>query len=451
LRSEFSAALKKRLAGILLLALGAFALSAPLTTGRWSLAILGIPLIALSIAEAYAAFRSARRAELRSYLPSVLAMLAGNLLLLSSALFLGGLLILLVVILVADGLGKILTIAREPQPARIPQLVNGFIDLGCVALLWYLSRLIGTEQAIGFVIGAYIAAAGWRMLMAPVEVSTPEAAVAARNAHPDNRLNIAPNETFARLRAEIRSAWRTARVIDLMWMLTLVFVFLAIHAGRMPIADSLLGFISPAVATAGDLLMTLVLAMLLILPARLLLRRLTRPIERLAWSLHLGAEGGSTALNRVADRLAGGWLEGRFGFSMRLREARVSLAVALLFLLRLGLPMTAFFVAFNPIWGFTWYFNTESWATGIYQKMTEMRVDPWRRRMIDAVDRNYGGEGDTVFRIDPPGVQGSGDFSFLVIGDPGEGDASQFSLTSRYLKLGLNDDVKFLVISSDVI
>jgi hypothetical protein len=443
--------LKKRLAGILLLALGAFALAAPLAAGRWSLALLGIPLIALSIAEAYAAFASPRRAEPSAYFPSVLAMVAGNLLLLSSALVLGGLLFLLVAILVADGLGKILTLAREPQTARIPQIINGLVDLGCAAILWYLSRLIGTEQAIGIIVGAYIAAAGWRLLMAPVVVTAPDAAAAAQNAHPDSQLGIDPNETFARLRGEITRALRTARAVDLMWMLTLVIVFLAIHAGRMPISDSLLGIVSPAVATAGDLLMTLVFAMLLILPVRLLWRRLTRPVERLAWSLHLGGKGGAAAMNRVADRLAGGWLDGRFAFSMRLREARVSLAVALLLLLRLGLPVTAFFVAFNPIWGFTWYFNTESWATGIYQKLTELRVDPWRISMIDAVERTYGGDGDALFRIDPAGVQGSGDFSFLVIGDPGEGDASQYSLTSRYLKLGLNDDVKFLVISSDVI
>jgi hypothetical protein len=118
--------------------------------------------------------------------------------------------------------------------------------------------------------------------------------------------------------------------------------------------------------------------------------------------------------------------------------------------LRLGLPITAFFVAFNPIWGFSWYFNTESWATGIYQKLTELRVDTWRANMIDAVTRTYGG-GDELFRIEPAGVSGNGDFSFLVIGDPGEGDASQYSLASRYLKLGQNDDVKFLVVSSDVI
>jgi len=170
----------------------------------------------------------------------------------------------------------------------------------------------------------------------------------------------------------------------------------------------------------------------------------------LAWSLRLGAKAGAAPMNRAADWLIGRWLEGRFSFNMRLREGRVSLLAALILVLRLGLPVTAFFVAFNPIWGFTWYFNTESWTTGIYQKMTQLRVDPWRVSMIDAVARAYGGD-DNVFQINPGGVEGSGDFTFLVIGDPGEGDASQYSLVSRYLELGRHDDVKFLVVSSDVI
>jgi Calcineurin-like phosphoesterase len=111
--------------------------------------------------------------------------------------------------------------------------------------------------------------------------------------------------------------------------------------------------------------------------------------------------------------------------------------------------VTAFFVAFNPIWGFSWYFNTESWATGVYQKMTQLRIDPWRVKMTDAITRAHGGS-DDLFRIEPGGLEG-GDFSFLVIGDPGEGDASQYSLVSRYLALGRRDDVKFLVVCSDVI
>jgi hypothetical protein len=407
--------------------------------------------LALSVAEAHAAFTSTRRAEVSAYLPSVLAMLAGNLLLLSSAVVFSGLLILLIAILVVDGLGKILTLWRKPPAERVPAVVNALIDFACAALLWYLSRIVGEGTAVGIVVGVYIAAAGWRMLMVPAGTITPAASARSPNVHPDQALGLAPNEAFARLSAETDSAAQTVRSADLMWMLTLGGVFLAIHVGRMPTSDTLLGISSPVVATAGDILMTLVFATLVVLPWRLLWRWLTRPAERLAWSLHLGAKAGSASLNPPADWLIIRWLASRFGFNMRLRDARVSLQAALLLLLRLGLPVTAFFVAFNPIWGFSWYFNTESWATGVYQKMTELRVDPWRVSMIEAVKRAYGGDSDELFRIRPDGVDGTGDFSFIVIGDPGEGDASQYSLVSRYLNLGLHDDVKFLVVSSDVI
>ena len=441
--------IKKRFAGAFLIGLGVVALTTPLVAGRWSLALLGIPLIAMGIAEAYAAFTSPRGSEASAYLPGVLALLAGNVLLLSSALALRGLLILLMGILAVAGLGKIVAAWRS-HSNRLPLVLNGIVDFGCAAVIWYLSRFIGSVQAVGVVVGAYIVAAGWRLLMAPVETAAPDTADTVLNVHPDPRLGIPGNESFARLRVEATSGAQFVRAADLLWMSTLGIVFLAIHAGRMPLTDDLLGRISPFVATVGDVLMTLVFAMVLMLPARLAWRRLTRPIERLAWSQRLNGKEGAARVNPVADWLVRRWLEARFGFGLRLRECRLSLSFALVLLLRLGLPVTAFFVAFNPVWGFSWYFNTESWATGIYQKLTELRVDPWRASMIDAVARAYGG-GDELFRVDPQGVAGDGDFSFIVIGDTGEGDASQFSLASRYLKLGQSDDVKFLVISSDVI
>jgi uncharacterized membrane protein HdeD (DUF308 family) len=446
---QFSRQLGRRIAGILLMVLGGLALSAPLSAGRWSLAVLGVPLILLSIGEAYAVFSSPQRAQARRYVPSLLAMLAGNVLLLSSALVLNGLLILFIAILAVDGLSKILTARRDLHTARVPAIVNGLVDFACVVLLWYLSRVIGTGEAVGIIVGLFIVAAGWRLLMASDEALTPAPTTPESTTHPNPGLRLARSETFARLRAEVENASGQVRAADLMWMLTLGIVFLAIHAGRMPRSDSVLGLASPFVATAGDILMTLVFAMLLMLPARLLWRRLTTPIERLGWSLRLSADKGGPQLNRPADWLMRRWLENRFRFDMYLREGRLSLTAALILLLRLGLPVTAFFVAFNPVWGFTWYFNTETWATGIYQKITELRVDPWRVSMIDAVKRVYG-DSDDLFRITPDGVD-AGDFSFIVIGDPGEGDASQYSLISRYLELGLHDDMKFLVVSSDVI
>ena len=43
------------------------------------------------------------------------------------------------------------------------------------------------------------------------------------------------------------------------------------------------------------------------------------------------------------------------------------------------------------------------------------------------------------------------DFSFIVIGDTGEGDASQHSLRDQYLQVVRTPEVKFVVISSDVV
>jgi uncharacterized membrane protein HdeD (DUF308 family) len=440
--------IRTRVTGALLIALGIIALLMPQVAGRWSLAILGVLLVGVGIAETYAAFRSGRSGEASSYLEGLFALLAGTVLLLSSALVLDGLLILLIGILLADGLAKFFNAWRKPRSDRFPLMLNGFLDFGCAATIWYLSSFVGVASAIGFAIGIYIAAAGWRMVLAPAKTAQTDAAALALDRHPDPGLRMPGNEMFGRLRSKADTGTQFALAADLFWMSTIGVVFLAIHTGRMPLSDDLLGVVSPFVATAGDLLMTLVFAMALVLPVRLAWRRVTRPIERLAWTLRLKAK--AAPMNKAAEWLMNRWLDKRFSFSLRLSQSRISLPSGLMLLLRLGLPITAFFVAFNPIWGFSWYFNTESWATGIYQKLTELRVDTWRANMIDAVTRTYGG-GDELFRIEPAGVSGNGDFSFLVIGDPGEGDASQYSLASRYIRLGQNDDVKFLVVSSDVI
>src|SRR4029078_11861086 len=44
-----------------------------------------------------------------------------------------------------------------------------------------------------------------------------------------------------------------------------------------------------------------------------------------------------------------------------------------------------------------------------------------------------------------------GDFSFVVIGDTGEGDASQHALRDQLLTVAGQEDVRFVVISSDVV
>src|SRR5260221_13796177 len=145
---SISGVIKKRIAGALLIALGVLALTTPLVAGRWSLAILGLPLIAMGIAEAYIAFTSPQGTEASAYLPSALAFLAGNLLLLSPALVHRGLLILLIAILTVDGFGKIIAAWRRSHPDRFPLVFNALVDLVCRLLLEKKKRFNYLRQPI---------------------------------------------------------------------------------------------------------------------------------------------------------------------------------------------------------------------------------------------------------------------------------------------------------------
>jgi hypothetical protein len=148
------------------------------------------------------------------------------------------------------------------------------------------------------------------------------------------------------------------------------------------------------------------------------------------------------------------WLGARMKFAIVNRLNRYSLQRTFWRLLRIGLPPTAILIAVNSIWGFSWYFNSENWASGVWQRITETRVDVWRERMAEDVERAAVASGiarEKVFAVNPEGVADEGDFSFIVIGDTGEGDPSQMSLRDQLIAAGKRDRVKFLVLSSDVI
>jgi 3',5'-cyclic AMP phosphodiesterase CpdA len=118
--------------------------------------------------------------------------------------------------------------------------------------------------------------------------------------------------------------------------------------------------------------------------------------------------------------------------------------------LQIGLPLAAVVAATVPMWGISWYFDTENWAAGVWNSWAEERTDVWRGAMVRAVAEAEVAKGPArAFAVAPPGVEG--DFSFLVIGDTGEGDASQHSLRASFLDVVRRPEVKFVVISSDVV
>jgi hypothetical protein len=97
----------------------------------------------------------------------------------------------------------------------------------------------------------------------------------------------------------------------------------------------------------------------------------------------------------------------------------------------------------------SWFFDTENWASGIWNSWAEARTDLWREAMARAI-----GEGQRdaamTYAVAPAGTA-SGDFSFIVIGDTGEGDASQHVLRDQLLEVAWKEAVRFVVISSDVV
>ena len=379
-----------------------------------------------------------------------MAIAAAILLFLSPTLVAAGVIVLLLGLVAADGalkLGQAL-FGRNLHMPRLVAATNGATSLLLALLGWILWQSFGVELAIGVAIAGYTAAAGWRMFVSPGYKSEKTDEPESSTVHPDPRLGLGEQEQFgalfARRAASGPAVWRAEGY----WLLVVGLVLFATHLGRMQSIDTWLGLISPFVATAGDVVMAVLVGGLLVLPLRLCWRRLTRPLERMVWRLRfLGEDERMDAMPRWLIRL---WTDTRYSFAASLHDARTSLLAAGKLALRLGLPIAILFVAINPIWGFTWYFNTESWASGVYQKLTELRVDKWRASMVDAVTSAYGGDREDLFRVSPPGIDNE-DFSFIVIGDTGEGDASQYSLVERYLEIGRRNDVKFLVIASDII
>lgn len=234
---------------------------------------------------------------------------------------------------------------------------------------------------------------------------------------------------------------------DRRWITMFIFLLFMIHLGRMGLDRTYLGILSPLVATIGDLVIALIVTYAILAPIRFALLRLMRQRSQRLWGW----------ISQVPERerkwygmrgLAAWWLSQRIRAEVRFIKAGYSMPVAVRLGLKIGLPWAALLVAVMPVLGMSWYFDTENWASGIWDKWAANRADVWRMAMI-----NSSGEGvkANAFKLHPDGVKTGEDFSFVVIGDPGEGDASQLILKDQLLGVSNQPDVKFVLISSDVV
>ena len=155
-----------------------------------------------------------------------------------------------------------------------------------------------------------------------------------------------------------------------------------------------------------------ILVTFLIINLYLLWRWPTRRVERRAWTWYLKA---APDARRVWTRRTVYWLlSWRMVLAVRMRATRYSIPAAISLGLARGLPIAAIIAATVPVWGMSWFFDTENYASGVWNSWAESRADRWREAMVHAVVPGTVGSTD-AFALSPAGT--TGDFSFVVIGD----------------------------------
>ena len=439
--------LTAKLNGILLLVLGAIAMIAPLFWPVWGVPIVGIAIFLSGIIELADAWYSGSGRT--HYSSGSFSVAAGALISFQSAFAFSGLMVATAIVLLLDGGTNVVRAIRGRGDSNpLWDFWNGAANILLALVVWWLRDTIGA-QGLGFFLGLRMAASGWQSLA----MRSPEADDFARpeDEHPNRALGVPAHPIIGFIHREAVAHARSRTPTDFYWSVIFVVVFFAIHVGRLDAEWTWIGMLTPAAATLGDIVAALVLSIVVLFPLEVLWHRISRPAERAAWHRILN-DRSPVSEQRWSERLVRWWAEQRLRRSVARDLENNTLPGAARQLIRAGLPLTAVLIAVHPIWGFSWYFNSENWATAAWQKIAETRVDEWREAMIDAAVKSRGASTVTA-----PGVfdvtvgDTGGDFSFLVVGDPGEGDPSQHALRDQLLLAARQAAVKFVVIASDVV
>ncbi|HVH25959.1 MAG TPA: metallophosphoesterase [Vicinamibacterales bacterium] len=426
------------------LGLAFLALLAPLSGAEYPAARVGVLLGMAACVEALHALRRSTAAARRQATVGAMISMAIALFLINAPFVAGNALRLLVagwfaLDAVRHGVGML----RRGDPRERTIAALAALGNTAVTVLLLMARGGGLPWGVAVAGALRIAGIAWNIMVAPV-FSTTEADESVMS-----ELGLADQPEAALMAREVEASERLRAPFDRGWTMSFVATLFAIHVGRMSTDWTLLGLLSPAVAVLGDMLIAVLITLLVFNPLYLSWRGPTRWIERRVWHWYLGAlASGSLGWG---GRLAKTWLEWRLKFAIRMRAARYSIRAALDRGLQAGLPVAAIIAATAPVWGMSWYFDTENWAAGMWNAWAESRTDSWRDAMVRAVQAADRARGTaSSFAVEPQGVA-SGDFSFVVIGDPGEGDASQHVLRDQLLSVSSGPDVRFVVVSSDVV
>ena len=382
---------------------------------------VGALLLVAAVLELFHGFRRSSEAGQReAWTGGLITLLMGLLLLNAPDLASGALVVFFGGGFALDGI-RHAKHALGARKAGRPFAAHAWAALGNFALAALLAVLGGwaPDWMVPIAGALRIFGTAWGIAMAPVFDAADSGETVVRDLGLEDRPEIAA--LAERLEAE--EAHRAP--IDRHWIFVLILTLFAIHLGRMGFDRTAIGILAPGVAVIGDLFVGLVVGFLIVLPGRLALLRLTGPLARRAADWRAAAK--PSWRTRLVDR----WLTRRLRANIRMRDARYSFAAAASRSLRVGLPVAAVFAATMPVWGMSWYFDTENWASGVWDSWAEERTDVLARG--DGPAATAEGERAAGRRPSPwpAGRRNRETSAFVVVGDTGEGDASQHVLRAR--------------------
>jgi len=439
---------QQRLAGGFVGVLGVLALLVPFWPELAPELRLGLMLLAAAAIELFHGLRRADPAERRgAWFGGAISLVLG-VLLINAPLLMSGMLVLgLAGWLSLDGCRHVVAAVRARRAGQpVGWHAASALGLFAVVAALVLFRDAGALWMVAIVVALRLFGTSAGILRARTHAAGAAGESVVRS------LGLEDRKELLELSERLEAQDRARGPIDRYWIWTFVFTLFAIHLGRMGLDRSTLGILSPAFAVIGDLVVALVAGLGIIVPMHFIVRQVMRPFERRAWAWCL-AKPADEERWYVPRRFLRARLTGRLRRAIRLRRASYSVRATLRQGLQMGLPIAAIIAAVTPVLGMSWYFDTENYASGIWNSWAEARTETWREAMIKAVreDARSAGRPEPQFAIEPPGVTASADFSFIVIGDTGEGDSSQHVLRDQIILAALQPEVRFILLSSDVI
>jgi len=433
-----------RVLSILCMALAGLAFLSPVWPGVEVASQIGALTVWTGLIEVYHGFRRNTTASRRTAMYSgAFSMLIGAILINSKLLITESVPYIIAAIFLVESFRYFRNYLKQKPSGKkisfdlLAALGNLFLVIG---IFFFTGK--GIQWVLATIMGARMIGVGLSLLAAKIGTLDQVSEDIVRD------MGLEKYEKLPALAQAIEDDEATRAPYDRQWIFLFLVLLFFIHLGRMGLDRTAIGILSPLVALIGDAIVAFIIAYAIIWPVRMGFKKISGWIDNHLWSWVMVPVERKGLLKWI-EKLMQLFLTKRIRTAIQFRKAGYSFRTAFRTGLRIGLPWSALLAAIMPVLGMSWYFDTENWASGVWDRWAAMRADTWRMAMIEASEENI--SNPLAFNITQDGLADTANFSFVVVGDPGEGDASQLILKDQIIKVTNKPDVRFLVISSDIV